>query len=134
MGEHLDTDKLTGRAFDALGQYCIIDFPDLAEIQFAGQHDHVCELGVEFQGFRIGNAELGGNVDFHPDLTAIHYCGHVGGNDSVHAGFLRGIQCPAGRFKIFLIQDNVQCQIGLDPVFPANPDDFIQVFRLEVVG
>ena len=73
-------------------------------------------------------------MDFHPDPAAIHYRGHVGGYDSVHAGRLRRIKRPAGRFQIFLIQDNVQCQIGLDPVLPANPDYFVQVLRLKVVG
>ena len=73
-------------------------------------------------------------MDFHPDPAAIHYRGHVGGYDSVHAGLLRRIKRPAGRLQIFLIQDNVQRQIGLDPVLPADPDYFVQVLRLEVVG
>ena len=73
-------------------------------------------------------------MDFHPDPAAIHYRGHVRGYDSVHAGRLCRIKRPAGRLQIFLIQDNVQRQIGLDPVLPADPDYFVQVLRLKVVG
>ena len=73
-------------------------------------------------------------MDFHPDPAAIHYCGHVGGDHSVHAGLPCRIKRPAGRLQIFLIQDNVQRQIGLHPMLPANPDYFVQVLRLEVVG
>ena len=73
-------------------------------------------------------------MDFHPDPAAIHYRSHVGGDHSVHARLLSRIKRPAGRLQIFLIQDNVQRQIGLHPVLPADPDYFVQVLRLEVVG
>ena len=73
-------------------------------------------------------------MHLHTYLTAIHYRSHVRSDDRVHARRLRRIQCLVRRFNVFLIKDNVQCQVRLDAILPAYSDNLRQIIRLEIIG
>ena len=73
-----------------------INLLDLLQPKLACEDDDVGELRVETERFHVGDAELGGNVDLQADLARIQDAGHVGGDDGVHAGFLRQVQHAAG--------------------------------------
>ena len=133
MSEHLDTHEITGRAFNLLALYRLIYILDLMEIKLARKHHDIGELRIKLERVRVRNAQLCGDMDFHSDLAAIHYRSHVRCDHRIHTGRFRSVQSPVGRFNVFLIKDNVQRQICLDPVLPADPYYFRQIFRLEIV-
>ena len=133
MCEHLDTHEITGRAFNLLALYRLIYILDLMEIKLTRKHHDVGELRIKLERVRVRNAQLCGDMDFHSDLAAIHYRSHVRRDNRIHTGRFRCVQSPVGGFNVFLIKDNVQRQICLDPVLPADPYYFSQIFRLEIV-
>ena len=134
VSEHLYTHKLTGRALDAVPQDGLVNILHLVQIQFPGQDDHIRKLGIEAQRLHIGYAQLRGDMHLHTYLTAVHYRSHIRSDDRVHAGRLRRVQCPVRRFNVFLIKDNVQCQVSLDAILPAYSDNLRQILRLEIIG
>ena len=128
-----DPDRLAGRAADVLTYDGVVDLPDLIEIEFAGQHDDIGKLGVETQGFGIGDRQLRGDMDFQTDFAAVHYRRHVGSDDRVHSCGGGCIQGLAHRLEILLIEDYVEGHVALDPGLAADAHDLGKVFRAEIV-
>ena len=67
-------------------------------------------------------------MDFHTDPSAVGNCRHVRSDYGIHSGSLGGIQCGTHSGKVFFVQGDVQGHVGPDTIFPADPDDFREVF------
>ena len=133
MGEHLDFHKASRRTTDVLVDYCLVYLFDLMEIQLPGKDDDVGEPGVEAQRLHVRNAQLRGNVYLNAKTAAVGYGGHVGSDDSRDAGSLCCFERLAHRLEVFLVEDDVQRQIGLHPVVAANAADLRKIVGRKIV-
>ena len=73
-------------------------------------------------------------MDLQANLAGIQDAGHVGGDDGVHAGFLRQVQHAAGLVEFLAVQGDIQGEIGLEPIGAADAHHLGEVLRLEIVG
>ncbi len=64
VGEGFDFDGASGGAAEVVVENLLADLADHGEVELAGEHDAVAELGVELEGLVVGDGELGGEVDF----------------------------------------------------------------------
>ena len=134
MGKHFYTDQLPGRAADVFGNDGFVNGLHLLQVQLPGQHNHIGPLGIKAQGLYVGNAQLRGDMHLQADFPAVQDAGHVGGDDGVHAGFLRQVQHAAGLVEFLAVQGDVQGEIGLEPIGAADAHHLGEVLRLEIVG
>ena len=111
-----------------------VDFLDLLQPELPREDDDVGELRVEAERLHVGDAELGGDMDLQADLAGIQDAGHVGGDDGVHAGFLRQVQHAAGLVEFLAVQGDIQGEIGFEPIGAADAHHLREVLRLEIVG
>ena len=88
----------------------------------------------ETEGFDVGDAELGGGVDFEADFPAVGYAGEVGGDDGVNPGGPGRIEGLPHLGKVSVVEGNVEGEVGSDAVIPAYSHDFRQVFYGKVAG
>ena len=72
-------------------------------------------------------------MHLHPNLAAIHDCGHVRCDDCIYTCSFGSIKRPMCRLYIFLIQNDIQCEICLYPILAADSDYLSEIFRLEIV-
>ena len=110
-----------------------VDFLHLLQPELSREDDHIGKLGVEAERFHVGNAELGGNMDFQADLAGIQDAGHVGSDDGVHARFLGEVQHAAGLVQFLTVQGDVQGEIGLESIGAADAHHLRKVLRREIV-
>ena len=85
VGEHLNSDEFSARAFDAFAHYGLVDGFDLVQVKLPCEHHHIRKLRIEAQRLGVGYGQLGGNMDLHPYLPAIGYRCHIGSNHGRNA-------------------------------------------------
>ena len=134
MAEHLDLHRPARRAADSFAGDGIADRADLLQPDLPGQYDHVGELAVVAQGLAVGNAQLRGDVYLQAQPPGFRDCGDIRGDDGAYARFAGRLKRPAHRGEVVVVEGDVEGQVAAEPVLPADPADFLQVFRREIVG
>ena len=102
---------------------------DLWNSQFPGQNDDVGVLGVESNRFDVRQIELRRDVYLEPDRTGIQNGGLIGGDHGIDPLGKRPIQHTVHLFKVLIIEDRVDGQVGFYSVFPSDGDDPGEVIK-----
>ncbi|MPM98751.1 hypothetical protein SDC9_145941 [bioreactor metagenome] len=71
MTENFNFNQISGRSANVIFYDLIADFFDLGNRKLTAHHHGIREKRIEFYGFDVGDIDLGGNMDFHPDLPRI---------------------------------------------------------------
>ncbi|CDD47439.1 unknown [Bacteroides sp. CAG:875] len=126
--EHFNTNQVTHRSLDLLFLDGIVYLAHLLEIQLAGQHHHIGKAGVKLQRFRIADVQLGRKMHLLSHLVTVSHHGHISCNDGTDAGFLGRIHNLTHQCNILVVNDGIDGQVTLHPVFLAHLGDFTQIF------
>ena len=134
VAEHFDLHRTARRSADALAGDSFGNGAHLMQVEFAGQDHHVGELAVEAQTLHVRHAELRGDVHFQTEPPRLGDSGHVGSDDGADAC----LPCREQRFthggEVFVIEGDVEGQVGAYAVRAADRADLWEVFRGEIVG
>ena len=134
VAEHLYAHGLAAGSADGLLGYLAVDVGHLVEVELACEHHHIGEMGVETQGFDVGDVELRGQVNLHSNLAAVGHNGHVAGYHRRDMGFEGGIDDGSHHADVVVVDDGVDGEIGLDAVGVARGGYEVEVVDGEVVG
>ena len=127
VAEHLYAHRLATGPRDVLILYAAVNLCHLVHVEFAGQHSHVGELGIEPQCLGVGNVELRTQVHLHTALSAVAHHGHVGGDDRADASFRGRVDDTAHVGNVGIVDDGVHSEISLHTVLVAGGSDVAQV-------
>ena len=133
MCEHLYAHAASGWTADIVPFYYVLDLPHLGKVQFPCEHHDVGPLGIEAQGFGIGNAQLGGDMHLQAYAAGIDDCGHIRGYHSIDSGCQSRVQGVPHRFQLVPIEDYVKREIGLDTGFVTYTAYLAELLHPEVV-
>ena len=67
-------------------------------------------------------------MDFQPNGTRIRNHRQVGSDDGIHTGFPGGVAQGMHRLQLFIVHNDIQCQISFGARLMAALDDFRQIF------
>ena len=132
--EHLDAHRLTTRATDMLILNMLKDLSHLLHLQFTSQHHHISKLGVELQGFRIRDIQLGAQMHLLPHPAAILHHRHVAGNHGRDTRLLSCINNLTHQFQVFLVNNSIDSEIAFDTLGGTRGSYFVQIIDGERRG
>lgn len=134
VDETFDFDKVAGGAAEIFLFNFLADVSDHFEVEFAGEDDGVGVLGVEFDGFEVGNGELGGGLAGHTDFAAIEHGGDVLDNYGSDADAFGFVDDAAHEGEVVLVEESVEGDVAFDTCGAANFGDFGEFGKLEIAG
>ena len=145
MAEHLNTHRLTHRTFNAFLLDCIIDLAHLFQVQFTRQYYHIGKLRIKLQGFSIADIQLSRQMYLLSHLVTVSHHSHIGSNHGTHApadfgfkcvgnGFLGCIHNLAHQFDVLIIDDRIDGQVTLYPMFITHLCDLTQIINSKRAG
>ena len=111
-----------------------VNLRHLLQVQLAGQHDDVGELGVEAQGLGVRDVELGAEVHLLSDAAGVGHDGHVGGDDGGDARLVGGVDDGAHQRDVLVVDDGVDGEVALHAVFATGAGYLLQVVYAERAG
>ena len=134
MAEHLNTNRLTHRTFNAFLLDCIIDLTHLLQIQLTRQYYHIGKLCIKLQGFSIADIQLSRQMYLLSHLVTVSHHSHIGSNHGTDASFLGCIHNLAHQFDVLIIDNRIDGQVTLYPMFITHLCDLTQIINSKRAG
>lgn len=118
-------------AAQVVGHNLLMNLADHREVEFAGEHDAVTELSVEFKGLVVGNGELGGEVDLQAELAGLEDAGHVRRDDGVDAMGFGRFQELVAELQVVVIEQRVEREVAANACCVAALHNRFKVIDVE---
>ena len=104
--------------------YLTVDFCHLVHTKLTGKHHHISKLGIELQGFHIGDIQLCAEMHLHPLLTTVGHHRDIAGNDGRYLCLNGRIHDLMHRLDILTIDNRIHGEISLHACLITSGSDF----------
>ena len=107
---------------------------DLGQSKLARKNYHVRKLRVELGRLKVGNVHLRGSMHLNAHGPSHLNDSHIGSYNGRNPSIPSSLQRLANILHLRLVHHNVQRQVSLHPVLPANAHDLRKILICKVIG